>query len=192
LYSLASRIADTVVFILYIMTMTTGPQLAELHAKQDRRGMQQLITHSTVAISAWAIPVALALIVAGRWFLSWFGPSFVAGYPILVVLVIGQTVNAITGTIGVVLTMSGLERLVLKFHSYGLALTAAFCAALIPVWGPVGAAAGSAAANIFWNIALAVQLYRRLGISSCFCAPGFFRRGDTTKAKVLENTNKLH
>ena len=171
LFSLASRIANMVILALSIVVMTTGPRLAELHANKEYQHMQRLVTRSTIAISAWALPIALGLVIAGRWLLSWFGPSFVAGYPILVVLVIGQMVNAITGTVGLVMTMGGLEKVVLRTQIYGLTITAVLCLALIPIWGGIGAAVGSTIALIFWNIALTVQLYRRLGIASSFYSP---------------------
>jgi O-antigen/teichoic acid export membrane protein len=171
LFSLASRIAHMVVLALSIVVMTTGPRLAELHANKEYQNMQRLVTRSTIAISAWALPIALGLVIAGRWLLSWFGPSFVDGYPILVILVIGQMVNAITGTVGVVMTMGGLEKVVLRTQIYGLTITAVLCLALIPIWGGIGAAVGSTIALIFWNIALTVKLYRRLGIASSFYSP---------------------
>ena len=166
LFALSLRIAETVVFTLSIVSLTTGPRLAELHAKRDYSGMQQLVTRSTLVITAWAVPVALFLILAGQWLLGWFGPQFKAGYPILLVLVVGQTVDAITGTVALVMTMGGMESVVVKTHAFGLLLTAALCAVLVPTWGALGAAIGFTAALIFWNVVLAVQLYRRLGIVS--------------------------
>ncbi len=176
LFALSTRVAETVILTLSIVAMTTGPRLAEFHVKRDYDGIQQLVTRSTLAISMWAVPIALALILTGRWLLGLFGSNFSAGYPILVVLVIGQTVNAVTGTVGLVMTMGGMERAVLKVHTLGLAMTAILCLALIPVWHSMGAAIGSTAALVFWNIALAVLLYRRMGIASSFYAPGFFHR----------------
>jgi O-antigen/teichoic acid export membrane protein len=176
LFSLSARVAETVSFTLWIVALTTGPLLAEFHANRDYRAMQKLLTRSTIAISLWAVPIALGLIIAGRWLLGWFGPRFPAAYPILVVLVIGQTVNSITGTVGLTMNMGGLERVVLKAQAVGLAITAVLCLLLIPIWGPLGAAVGAATALISWNIILAIQLYKRLGIASTFCAPGFFRR----------------
>jgi O-antigen/teichoic acid export membrane protein len=188
LFSLSSRVAETVSFTLLTVVMTTGPLLAEFHAKRDYRAMQQLLTRSTTAISLWAVPLALGLIIAGRWLLGLFGPHFSTAYPLLVVLVIGQTINSITGTVGLVMNMGGLERVVLKAHAVGLATTAVLCLALIPIWGSLGAAIGSAMALILWNIILAVQLYRRLGISSAFYAPGFFRgRNTATNPATFDN-----
>jgi O-antigen/teichoic acid export membrane protein len=188
LFSLSARMAETVSFALWIVAMTTGPLLAEFHANRDYRAMQKLLTRSTIAISFWAVPIALGLVIAGRWLLGWFGPRFPAAYPILVVLVIGQTVNSITGTVGLTMNMGGLERVVLKAQAVGLAITAVLCLALIPLWGPLGAAVGAAMALIFWNIILAIQLHRRLGIASTFYAPGFFHRQKTsTPPAALDN-----
>ncbi len=180
LFSLASRIAEMVVFALSIVTMTTAPLFAELHAKQDYRNMQRLVTRSTLTTSLWAIPIMLGLILAGKWLLNWFGPRFVAGYPILVVLAIAQTVHAVTGTVPLVMTMGRLERVVLKVQALGLLITAVLCLALIPVWGAMGAAIGSATSLIFLHITLAIQLYRRLGIASSFYTPSFLNQETVT------------
>ena len=164
LFSLSTRIAETVVFTSSIISLTIGPHVAELHARQDYSGMQQLVTRSTRTITLWAVPVALALVVFGNWILGWFGPQFRAGYPVLLVLIAGKTVDAITGNVGLVMTMGGLERVVARTRAIGLFLTAALCFALVPKFGALGSAIGCATALIAWNVILVVQLYRRLGI----------------------------
>ena len=91
---------------------------------------------------------------------------------------IGQTINAITGTVSLVMTMGGLERVVLKVQALGLVMTAVLCLALIPLWGGLGAALGAAIALIFWNVTLTFLLYRRLGIAAGFYTPSYLRRGN--------------
>ncbi len=189
LFSLSNRIAEMVILALSIVVMTTGPHLAELHAKQDYRRMQRLLTRSTVAVSLWAIPITLVLIFAGRWLLSWFGPHFVAGYPLLVVLAIGQTVHAISGTVSLVMTMGRLERTVLQVQSVGLCITAVLCLTLIPLWGAMGAAIGSTISLIFLNVTLVVLLYRRLGIASSLYNPSFFRQDAVPGSNSAEFDN---
>jgi O-antigen/teichoic acid export membrane protein len=164
LFSLSSRIAETVVFTFSIISLTIGPHVAEFHAKRDYSGMQKLITRSTWTITLWAVPVALTLVIFGHWILGWFGPQFRAGYPVLLVLIAGRTVDAITGNVGLVMTMGGFERVVAKTRAVGLVLTAALCFALVPRCGALGSAIGCAAALVVWNVILVVQLYRRLGI----------------------------
>jgi O-antigen/teichoic acid export membrane protein len=164
LFSLSARIAETVVFTFSIISLTIGPHVAELHARQDYSGIQQLVTRSTRTITLWAIPVALALVVFGNWILGWFGPQFRAGYPVLLVLIAGKTFDAITGNVGLVMTMGGFERVVARTRAIGLFLTATLCFALVPKFGALGSSIGCATALIAWNSILVFQLYRRLGI----------------------------
>jgi O-antigen/teichoic acid export membrane protein len=164
LFSLSARVAETVVFTFSVVSLTIGPHVAELHARRDYPGMQKLISRSTRTITLWAVPVALVLAVFGHWILGWFGPQFRAGYPVLLVLIAGKTYDAITGNVGLVMTMGGLERVVARTRAIGLALIAALCLALVPWCGALGSAIGCAAALIAWNSILVVQLYRRLGI----------------------------
>lgn len=184
LFCLSSRIAETVSFSLSIVSLTTAPRLAELHAKRDYPGIQRLVARSTLAISAWAIPLASLLIVAGRMLLRCFGSQFEAGYPILIVLVLGQTVDAITGTVGLVMNMGGLERVVAKTYALGLLVTIVLCVALIPQWGAMGAAAGVTSALVLWNVVLVFQLYHRLGIVSTLFLATASRTTDVHKGST--------
>jgi O-antigen/teichoic acid export membrane protein len=170
LFSLSFRIAGFVCLTLSIVSMTIAPRLAELQARQDRAAMQRLVTRSTMAISAWAIPVAVILILFGRWILGWFGPQFKAGYPFLLVLLVGQAVDAVTGNVSLVMNMAGMERVVARVHAAGFILTTGICLLLIPRWGAMGAAIGATSALVFSNVFLAVYLYRRLGITTVWPA----------------------
>ncbi len=181
LFALSARIAETVVFTFSIISLTIGPHVAELHARRDYSGIQKLITRSTRTITLWAIPVALALVVFGNWILGWFGPQFRAGYPVLLVLIAGKTFDAITGNVGLVMTMGGLERVVARTRAMGLFLTTALCFALVPKFGAMGSAIGCAAALIAWNSILVFQLYRRLGIVTIAWWPSRLLRGISGK-----------
>ena len=177
LFSLSARVAETVVFTFSIVSLTVGPHVAELHARRDYSGMQKLITRSTRTITLWAVPVALALAVFGNWILGWFGPQFKAGYPVLLVLIAGKTFDAITGNVGLVMTMGGFERVVARTRAIGLILTAAICLLLVPRCGALGSAIGCATALIAWNSILVIQLYRRLGIVTMALWPNRLLRG---------------
>jgi O-antigen/teichoic acid export membrane protein len=110
------------------------------------------------------------LILFGRWILGWFGPQFKAGYPFLLVLLVGQAVDAVTGNVSLVMNMAGMERVVARVHAAGFILTTGICLLLIPRWGAMGAAIGATSALVFSNVFLAVYLYRRLGITTVWPA----------------------
>lgn len=96
--------------------------------------------------------------------LALFGPGFPAGAPALAILALGQFVNVACGSVGTVLIMTGHERLVVRRISVAAAANAILSAALIPIWGAIGAAIGSATSTILWNVLLAWDVRQRLGI----------------------------
>jgi O-antigen/teichoic acid export membrane protein len=115
---------------------------------------------------AFAIVAAIGLVVAGPLLLSLFGGEFTAAYPVLVVLIAGGLVNAFTGVVAYLLTLTGHEVQALVTFALALAANIILNLLLIPHWGPVGAAAASTSSTILWNVAMVVYVRRRLGIDA--------------------------
>ncbi len=110
------------------------------------------------------VPLALIYVTLGHWVLRLFGEEFTAGFTALVILTVGQMVNAGAGSVGLLLQMTGHERDVAVGLAIALAMNLALNLALIPVWGVNGAALGATANVILLNVLLAVQVRRKLGI----------------------------
>jgi O-antigen/teichoic acid export membrane protein len=81
-----------------------------------------------------------------------FGPEFVAGSTVLMVLALGQLINVITGSVGFLLSMTGHERDLLKSTVIAAILMLILCAWLIPAYGMMGAA-------IAQTVSLSVQMF---------------------------------
>ena len=56
------------------------------------------------------MPIALVLAAAGPFLLAFFGKEFVAAYPFLLIMLVGQLTHACMGSLNMVLTMAGQER----------------------------------------------------------------------------------
>jgi O-antigen/teichoic acid export membrane protein len=174
LYVVASRGADLLIFALGVVNLSTGPNFARLHAQGNLPKLQQLVTQSARAIFFLTLPLALGLIAFGHWFLLLFGPEFTQSYPVLVTLSIGQIINAFTGSVALLLSMTGHERDTLIGRSIGAALNIIFNACLVPHWGAEGAAISTAISTAIWNIILLFAVYKRLGINAtAFSFPAF-------------------
>jgi O-antigen/teichoic acid export membrane protein len=164
-YYVAVQGAALVSFPLTACNIVLAPYIAQLHALDDFKRLQRLLTMCTLAVSVASAAAALVLIVAGRWLLAnLFGPSFADGYPALVILAIGQLLSTWTGSVGLFLSMTGHERDTLKGIIVAAVLNAVLCLVLIPLLGIVGAAIAGAVSTAVWNILLGVVLYRRLGL----------------------------
>jgi len=96
--------------------------------------------------------------------LSLFGADFVAGYPALIILTAGMIVNAAAGPVGLLLNMTGHQRLCAKIFGTSALINVVLNALLIPQLGIVGAALATAATMILWNLWLLIMVARKLDL----------------------------
>jgi O-antigen/teichoic acid export membrane protein len=166
IYTVASRGAEFIVFVLMAVNTAIGPKISQCYAKRDMQTLQKIITTSTRAVFIGSVPIALGLIFFGHYFLQVFGTEFVQGYWALRILCIGQLISAGAGSVGLLLDMTGHE----KDSALGIGLSAGLNivlnALLIPELGAEGAAIATASSLIFWNVFLLVRVQKRLGIAS--------------------------
>ena len=167
LYRVAQRGAFLIPFGLEAVNMAIAPTISEMFARGEKERLQRLISKSILAIMAFAIPVALVFIVGGKWLIPYvFGQEFALAYLPLVILCLGQLLNACMGSVGLILNMAGLER----FSAKGVAIAAiasiVLNAILIPFFGAVGAAIATSISLMIWNVLLFIWLYKETGIMS--------------------------
>jgi len=167
LFRVAQRGSILVSFGLIAVNMAISPVVSEMYAKGQRQLLQRMINKSIMGILAFALPVALGLILGGRWILPFvFGQEFAAAYVPLVILVLGQLVNAGLGSVALILNMVGLERLTAKGVTIAALTSLILNFTLIPYWGPTGAAIATSISLALWNLLLFIWLYRETGIVS--------------------------
>jgi O-antigen/teichoic acid export membrane protein len=169
LFRVAQRGADLIPFGLHAVNAAIAPTVAELFAKGEKDRLQRIINKSIIAITLFAIPSALILILAGPGLISVaFGKAYVSAYPTMVILSLGQLFNACMGSVGVIMSMIGLERFVARGITIATLINLLFNIILIFFWGITGASIATTASIIIWNILLALWLYRESGLISFF------------------------
>ena len=167
LFRVAQRGALLIPFGLQAVNMAIAPTVARMFAEGEKERLQRVIHKSILAILAYALPVALILILGGKTLLALvFGEAFVPAYAPLVLLCVGQLINVCTGSVGVVLNMAGMERYTATGVALAVLVVAILCLILIPLWGSVGAAVASSAGLLVWNLLLFVWVYRKTGLVS--------------------------
>jgi len=171
IFDVAVKGSALVSFVLMAVNMPLAPAVADLYARAEKGHLQRLVTRSTRVALLASVPIALGLIVFGRWALLVFGDEFTRGAYALAVLSVGQLVNVGMGSVTVLLNMSGHERDSAKGVGIAALTNVGLNAVLIPVWGIEGAAVASATSMVVWNVLLAVWLYQRTEIISFACGP---------------------
>ncbi|MFT5718160.1 MAG: O-antigen/teichoic acid export membrane protein, partial [Oleiphilaceae bacterium] len=100
------------------------------------------------------------------WLMSFFGEEFRVASTALVILALGQFVNIATGSVGYLLSMTGLERKVRDnaFFSAIIGVTLGFV--LIPIYGLLGASVATAIAIASQNLLGVYQVRKHLGFNT--------------------------
>ena len=117
-YGVVLVLSNLVVMILSASNVSLGPRFSQLYAVGQIDELRRLVNRSARGILFSSLPIVVGLIVGGNFLLSLFGAAYVIGYPILVILVIGQFVNMATGPVGTLLVMTGYEGLHLDRADY--------------------------------------------------------------------------
>jgi O-antigen/teichoic acid export membrane protein len=109
-FSVAARTATLISFVLLAVNTIAQPKFAELYARRDMESLAATAHKATILMTSFAAPVFLVFLIAPTFVMSAFGSDFVAGAAALTILSIGQFVNVIAGSVGILLVMSGHER----------------------------------------------------------------------------------
>jgi O-antigen/teichoic acid export membrane protein len=166
-YGAASQLAGLCAFGVNAVLFMVAPLISELFARGEKARLQRLITLTGRLNVAVSLPVVLALLFGGRLILSWYGPTFVAGYPVLVVLLAGQLTGAMLGALaGFLMTMTGHHNRAAVIIGGSALLYLLLTFVLTRLYGAVGTAFSTVIAFLARHVVLEVDIRRRLGIEA--------------------------
>ena len=100
--------------------------------------------------------------------MSFLGSEFINAKYVLLILLIGKLVDSISGSVGVILQMTGHQKVFQNIVFIALILNILLNLLLIPIYGIEGAAISSTCSIIFWNISSVMYVRRKFGIWSFF------------------------
>jgi O-antigen/teichoic acid export membrane protein len=165
-FASANQVSLLTSFGAMAIAIWAAPFISEMHTKRDMPGLQRLMRLATRSGAVLMLPMAVAFIVFGREILSSFGNEFQAGYQALVILTLGQVVNAVTGPVGFLMIMTGNQSVATRVEIVCTALQVGLVVTLLPAWGIEGAAFGTAVATVVRNLLMFVFAWRITGIRS--------------------------
>jgi O-antigen/teichoic acid export membrane protein len=173
IYRVAAQFGALVIFGLQAVNAIQGPQIAHLYELGDMQKLQTMITKSSRALLAIALPMVLVFVLFGQSIIRLtFGERYEASYVPLVILCVGQLVNSSVGSVAWLLNMTGHERDTTRSFFIGAVVNVTLNASLTPIWGATGAAVATATTIIVWNLIMWRMVRVKIGIES---SP-FFRR----------------
>ena len=147
-FVVASRLAELIVFGAHASQVAARPQIAESHARNDLRGVQDAVTVAATWATLFAVGAGLLLVAWRAPLLGLFGAEFVAGAAVLVILAAANLVAASTALVDSILNMTGHELVTARITAAVLAFKLPLLWFAIQSWGIEGAALAAASAAI--------------------------------------------
>jgi len=158
IYNVALRVSMITSITLMAINTIAAPKFAEFWGKGDIERLAKIAQQSTKLIFWTSFPILLIFLIFPKQILGIFGEEFKAGAIALMILTVGQFVNAAAGSVGYILQMTGHQ----KFHQnivlVGALLNIILNYLLIPIYGIIGAAIASAISVIFWNVVFKLRI----------------------------------
>lgn len=168
IYNAAFRIATLNTFPLVAVNTITTPMIASIFYQNDMKRLQEFVLRATKWIVLFSLPTVVVIVGLRAELLGLFGNDFVVGQFALILMAVGSFVNAASGSVGALLTMTGNQNLHATIQ-FGAAVTnVALNIILIPAYGLNGAAAATCITTILLNVSMVIASYRRLGVRAFF------------------------
>ncbi len=160
-YGVAVKLTTLVSIVLTSVNAVIAPRIAEFFTARNREALNTTIQKATQLVFVITAPMILVLGIFGITILKIFGEGYEAANWALVILLAGQAVNTLCGSVGVYLNMTGKQKIFQVILLSALAINVALNFILIPEYGMNGAAIATAFSVILWNIAAVYYVYRK-------------------------------
>jgi len=143
IYRVAFRVAEITSIALLSVNSIVAPKFAESWAKKDMKGFEKIARQSTKLIFWTSLPILLVFWLFPSIILGIFGNEFKKGVLVLIILTFAQFINAVVGSVGYILQMTGKEKVLQYVVFIAVLVNMGLNIILIPKYGINGAAFAS-------------------------------------------------
>jgi O-antigen/teichoic acid export membrane protein len=164
IYGASVKTATIVGIALLAANTIVGPMIASAYARKDMTGLQNLVSLATLGSFIASLVIGTGVVLFNSPLLQAFGGEFLRARLPLFILILGQLVNVGSGSVGLLLVLTGHERQSLFVLGWCTLATCAACILVIPSHGIVGAAAVSMLGVSLWNVWSYRMVVKYLGI----------------------------
>ena len=170
-YSMAARFAELGMFGLAAVNAIAAPMISELYDEGKHEELQRVVGLAGKGIAAVTAVITVGLVILGPFLLSIADETFRVAYVPLLILLAGQVINALTGTSGFIMAMTGHQNEAAVMVGVTAVINIALNLVFIPLWGMVGAALATAITIGGYNLAIVIYVIVKLKLN-----PTAFRR----------------
>jgi len=163
-YAIAVKLSSLTIFILNAVNSMVASKFSELFHTGKIEELFYIAKKSAKLVFITTVPIMFSLLIFGKFILGVaFGNNFKLAYPSLILLIIGQFVNSISGSTGIFMNMTEnhnvFRNIIISTGIFNMALNFL----LIPGLGMYGAAFSAMISICFWNIITLLYMKNKFG-----------------------------
>lgn len=176
IYSVSLFLSSASSFGLYAINANSMSEISKLISSGNKLALQNKLT--SYAWAAFVISVVFIGVIVG---ISYnvellFGEGYGEAFSIYIILLLGQVINILVGSVALIANVSGFPKRVTQSMILALALKLVVGIMLIGFYDLYGVAIAAALANSLWNTMLLIFVVRHLGLNpTIFSVMGRFK-----------------
>lgn len=159
IYTAAAHLTPAVAFPLASLSMMFAPLISEIHGRNEMERLNSLFKTVTGWGISFSLPIFGLFLLFPAFVMGIFGKAFVMGASCLVVLSLGEFINAAVGPVGYFLMMTGKPKVNLINSIFMCGLNAGLNILLIPRYGLMGAAGATGSSIALINLLRLAEVY---------------------------------
>lgn len=175
IFSVSFKIAMLISLVLSVVNTISAPKFSELYWNREYDKLQSILHYSSKMIFYSSFILSIIIIVFRNYILELFGTEFIVGSNVLIILVIAQLINSVTGSVGVFLNMSGNQKILQNILIFTMFLSIILNLILIPIYGINGAGFAMLTSSAVLNVSAVVYVKYKLKYITYY-QPNFMRK----------------
>ncbi len=166
IYSVVMKISLFSSVILFSINSIVASEFSRLYSLDKMIDLRVLIKKSSKIIFFITIPVLILIVYFSKSILGYFGYEFIMANKTLYILIAGQFVNILCGSVGYILMMTEKQNIFKNIMIFATCVNIILNIVLIPKYSINGAAIASSISLILWNVISFSYIYRKYNIST--------------------------
>ncbi len=166
IYVPVNRGAQLINFVLMAISSALASEIAKLYSEGNLQKLQYTVVKTARLALLPTCLITTILILCSSWYLSLFGAEFIQGKSALIILCIGQFIFTVTGLGGLLLNMTGNEKLTAITGVVSAILNTILNYVFILRWGVKGAAFATSISLFLMNLSNIILVRQKLAIKS--------------------------
>jgi len=166
IYSVIMKISLFSSVILFSINSIVASEFSRLYSLDKMVDLRVLIKKSSKIIFFITIPILILIVYFSKSILGYFGFEFILANKTLYILIAGQFVNILCGSVGYILMMTEKQNIFKNIMIFATCVNIVLNIVLIPKYSINGAAIASSVSLILWNVISFSYIYRKYSIST--------------------------